>query len=1354
MIRGELFTRYFLDDGIRGMDQYPRVAAADVAAFAEAIREHWAHLEQMLHPSEAETETEFIFPILGRLGWEHLPQQEPGKGRRDIADALLFIDADTKARARPLPTVERFRLGAVVVENEARDTRLDRGSASHEAPSSQILRYLGRAEAQTGGALRWGLLTNGRFWRLYWAQARARAEGFVEIDLPAIVGELSPPVPSGADPQHWLRVFMLLFGGKALVQEGLRGETFLDLALAEGRRYEQQVTEALSRIVFERLYPALVSAIGDAAPDPQPNDQTWRTEVRDASLRLLFRFLFLLYAEDRDLLPVRHDGYRQYGLQPMRDEAAAIVDGTRTVSGQRTTWWPRLTELFGAIANGDTEMGLPPYNGGLFDDREAPLLGRITLPDRTLAELIDALSREAEGRRWINYRDLSVQHLGSIYERLLEREVAADDSGRLELRPSIFARKTTGSYYTPEELVRLILRRAIKPLLAERKEAFAARVEALASDRRPKAERLRSLTAYDPAEAFIRLRVCDPAMGSGHFLVSLVDYLADEVLTAMSEAPTLVTWANPGEPYRSALGSRIERLRDEIRRSAEENGWPVLDEQLDDRHLVRRIILKRVIYGVDLNSMAVELAKLSLWLHSFTVGAPLSFLDHHLRWGDSLFGEFVGPVERELHERYGLVFSQDVAQARQAAAGMARVEELADADIGEVRDSRESFAGVEEATVALRAFLDLTHAARWLIPADDAGALARELLFGGNYGNPVGIAAGEPLAAPREEGRALRRRGGQEIKPAEVQAAARAFVADARALAAERRFFHWEPAFPGVWTEWESATPLGGFDAVIGNPPWDRMKLQEVEWFAARVPSIAHAQRAADRKRLIKELQRRGDPIAADYDRAAFIAESAARVARNCGAYPLLSRGDVNIYSLFVERVLRLVRRDGIVGLLTPIGIGTDKTAARFFSSVTNTKRLGAFISFENRRGWLFPDVHHEDQPTVIVIGGNDREFPRFPYTVKLRAMPAHDALSSLTLSAEECISINPNTGTAPIFRSPRDAEITAGIYRRLPVFIDRREDKPLCVWPVRYLRMFDMTNDSDKFRTAAELEALGAYRVAGQRWEKGNERWLPLYEGKMVFIYNHRYASVRSNPKNISGQGVAVHSTVEQLSDPTFFPTPRYWVAEKDIFYNYYYGLGFNDVCNTNNQRSLISAIVPRSAYGNKLPILYPQDADALVCLPSLCANLNSIVCDYTARQKIQSRNLNKYILEQLPVVPSGTFARRFGAKAAAEIIREDVLHLTYTAHDMAAFARDQGYDGPPFRWDEEDRLRRRARLDALFFHLYGLDREAADYVLGTFPIVKREEEERWGRFRSRELILGYMAALAAGAPDAEVAG
>jgi len=790
----------------------------------------------------------------------------------------------------------------------------------------------------------------------------------------------------------------------------------------------------------------------------------------------------------------------------------------------------------------------------------------------------------------------------------------------------------------------------------------------------------------------------------------------------------------------------------------------VPEEQLDDRHLVRRIILKRVIYGVDLNPMAVELAKLSLWLHSFTVGAPLSFLDHHLRCGDSLFGEFVAPVERDLLKRYGLALSPDVAQARQAAAGMARIEELADADIGEVNSSRESFAGVEEDTGALRAFLNLTQSARWLIPANDATTAARELLFGGSYGNPVSIALGEPLTPPREEGTALRWRG-RELQPAEVHAGAVAFVAEARVLAAERRFLHWEPAFPGVWTEWESAAPAGGFDAVIGNPPWDRMKLQEVEWFAARVPKIAHAQRAADRKRLVKQLQRRSDPIASDYNRAVWTAEAAARVARGCGAYPLLSRGDVNVYSLFVERALRLVRRGGIIGLLVPSGIAADHSAARFFRSISTTGRLASLLDFENRRNTLglepfFPDVDSRFKFCSFVAGGPARRFEHADCAFFKQDALAAEA-EAFALAPEDFAAVNPNTGTSPVFRSQRDAEITLGVYRRLPVLVDRRDDEPVSVWPVGYFTMFHMTNDSDKFRTAEELEQLGAYRVADQRWEKGNERWLPLYEGKMVQAYDHRAASVVVNLDNLNRPAQPSPASDDQHFDPAWCPTPQFWVHARDIA-----GLDdlpailvFKDVTAPTNVRTMIAAFAPRTALGNTLPALLPdttQDteyyrSDAAILL----GNLNSLIFDFVARQKVQGQHLNWYIVEQLPVITAGHCERRFGRKTAAEIIQEDALRLTYTAHDMAPFARDQGYDGPPFRWDEEDRLRRRARLDALFFHLYGLDREATDYVLSTFPIVRREEEQRWGgRFRSRDLILGYMAALAAGAPDAEVAG
>lgn len=1362
MIGGSLLTEFFLREGMAATSEWQALDAAEVADAARDLHRLWQALAAMANPNEATTEAAFIFPVLTHLGWHFLPQQAAGGGRRDIPDALLFRTGADRARAAALRTpADRYPLAAVVVENEARDTPLDRGSGRSGTPASQILRYLALAEPASGGAVRWGLLTNGRLWRLYFHGARSRAEGFIGFDLPALLNGVAMGDAAALD---LFRAFLLLFRRAAHDPTGPGGQTFLDAALAEGRRYEQRITAALSEAVFDRVFPRLVTALAAADPTAAPADPRWRAEVRQAALILLYRLLFVLYAEDRDLLPIRHPGYAAYALRRLRAEAAEVRDRARPVSATLTRWWDDLAALCRAIDAGDASLGLPPYNGGLFTPQAAPLLGRVRLPDATMAELLDDLSREGEAgaRRLINFRDLSVQHLGSIYERLLEFDVVQQGTG-LALRPNPFARKTSGSYYTPEELVRLIIRRAVGPLLDERRARFRAEAERLAHDRRPREQRLAELRRHDPAEAFLSLRVLDPAMGSGHFLVSLVDWLTDETLAAQQEAAALVTWAE----YASPLAATIERIRAHIREQAAAHGWEVREDQLDDRHLVRRIVLKRVIYGADLNPMAVELAKLSLWLHSFTVGAPLSFLDHHLRTGDSLFGEFVHQAEERIAKRGALLIGQAVVQARNAAKGMAIVESLTDADIAEVRQSAATFGGVEEATRPLARFLDLIHAARWLEPdLPDSERRALDYLLDGVLGDPVKIAAGEaPVGGP----------------PGTRQGAERV-LAKARALAEERRFQHWEVAFPGVWEDWESARPRGGFDAVIGNPPWDRIKLQEVEWFAARAPEVAKQQRAADRKKMVAALRKKGGELARDYERAAWAAEAAARVARACGAYPLLSGGDANLYALFVERALRLVRPEGIVGLLVPSGIAADKNAAAFFRSVATTGRLGALFDFENRRTRLgldpfFPDVDSRFKFSALIVGGEQRKFDTAACAFFAQSAAEAEG-QALALTPEDFAAVNPNTGTAPVFRSARDAEITLDIYRRLPVLVDHRTKPPARFWPVRYFTMFHMTSDSGKFRTEAELAALGAYRVAPNRWKRGDEEWVPLYEGKMVQAFDHRAASVVVNPENLNRPAQPEPATDEQHADPNWLPNPQFWVSLSDIDWPQgpRWALAFKDITSPTNARTMIAAAVPFAAFGNKLPLLLPDlpeeprqtgarrerwraECDAILATyrrgaPLLLANLNALPLDYIARQKVQGTTLNLYILEQFPILPLDTFARPIGATTAEAIARDHVLRLTYTAHDMKPFAEDMGHTGPPFPWDAEERLHLRARLDALFFLLYGLDRDAAAYILGTFPIVREEEEHAFGgRFRSRDLILGYMAAFAAGDPETRIA-
>jgi hypothetical protein len=592
---------------------------------------------------------------------------------------------------------------------------------------------------------------------------------------------------------------------------------------------------------------------------------------------MLYRLLFALYAEDRDLLPKRDPNYG--GLSRLRDEVAERIDAGTTLSGRRNAYAHVCAELFTTIDEGDDTLGVPPYNGGLFSDRTpaTELLDRALLPDADFAPLLDRLARtEKDGRRVrINFRDLSVQQLGAIYERLLEYEPIgspkAPDGIQVRLNP--FARKGSGSYYTPDELVSLIIARTVGPLVDERMGAFNELAAKLANDRRSTDARLDELRKIDPAERILDLKVVDPAMGSGHFLVSLVDYLADMVTAAMGEAREAVTWAD----YVSPLVGRLADVWARIRAEADAHKWTVRDDQLADKNLVKRFILKRCVYGVDKNPMAVELAKVALWLHTFTAGAPLSFLDHHLRCGDSLYGEWVRRALDELAARGTLMISDAVRSAEASIAGMALIENLSDADIAEVKASADAYHGVETKTEPLRRFLNFWQAMKWLDPSPNERK-ALQALFDGQFGQPLPIAAGlTPPNSPAgvQNGEGLFIDGaphqlalaGTGVSSVQDYLALTELLARAHALATEQRFLHWQIAFPGVWRNWTSSQPEGGFDAVIGNPPWDRMKMQEVEWFAARAPQVTHQQRAADRKRVIGQMKQAGDPLITAYER-------------------------------------------------------------------------------------------------------------------------------------------------------------------------------------------------------------------------------------------------------------------------------------------------------------------------------------------------------------------------------------------------------------------------------------------------------------------------------------------------------
>ena len=347
---------------------------------------------------------------------------------------------------------------------------------------------------------------------------------------------------------------------------------------------------------------------------------------------------------------------------------------------------------------------------------------------------------------------------------------------------------------------------------------------------------------------------------------------------------------------------------------------------------------------------------------------------------------------------------------------------------------------------------------------------------------------------------------------------------------------------------------------------------------------------------MIAELQKAKDPLAGDFRLASERAAAGARVARGSGDYPLLARGDLNLYSLFVERAMTLVKPDGMVGLLVPSGIASDKMAAPFFKSVATEGRLKALYDFENKKVF-FPDVHASFKFCVFVA--SPRPLPEaakcafYLHAVSEVADPER----CFPLSAADFARVNPNTGTAPIFRSRRDAELTTAIYDRLPVLVDRSSGEAVKTWPVKYTRMFDMTNDSGLFRTRSELEEKeGAWPVGGNRFQSPSGEWVPLYVGRMIHQFDHRAASVHLNEENLHNPALSDDIGAERKADPAFVPTPQYWVPRKEISLpdSVDWTIAFRDIARATDARTVIAAAVPAVGLGNTLPAMSPEGEHA----------------------------------------------------------------------------------------------------------------------------------------------------------------
>ncbi|TVQ32983.1 MAG: hypothetical protein EA376_03985 [Phycisphaeraceae bacterium] len=539
------------------------------------------------------------------------------------------------------------------------------------------------------------------------------------------------------------------------------------------------------------------------------------------------------------------------------------------------------------------------------------------------------------------------------------------------------------------------------------------------------------------------------------------------------------------------------------------------------------------------------------------------------------------------------------------------------------------------------------------------------------------------------------------------------------------RAFDWREEFPEVFRDREP----GGFDAVIGNPPWERMKLQEREFFALSAPQIATASNAATRRRLIAELEKSNPELYASYRQAGAEAEAQYTHCRTCGEYPLTGKGDVNTYSVFAELASRIVSPRGRVGLLVPSGIVSDNTTRHFFGMLAESKRLHIVYDFENKRPY-FEDVHRSFKFCILGFGGAEqtREAPEFVFFAH-DIEELSDAKRRIPLSAADIALMNPNSGTCPVFRTRRDADLTRAVYQRVPVLIRKDGNQVTNYWGIRFQRMFDQTNDAEHFQTPDDLKSK-RYRLEGNRYVKGKHVFLPLYEGKMVQSYDHRASSVELQEANWMRQGQTVRSTDVEHQDSQYVPLPRYWVDQGEALERL--GslpvalLGFKDITSPTNQRTMISSFAPLAGFTNHF-VLVRTDAPARSSC-CLLANFNSYIFDFIARQKIGGVTLNFFIVEQLPVLPPFKYDERCPwspKETLRDWISERVLKLTCTAIDMLPLAEAADFTGGDAeggrlnRWKNQERPELLADLDAAYFILYGIEREDAEYILSTFRVA-----------------------------------
>jgi len=1244
-----------------------------LAVSFDLLRERWEEIRSQLLEDKFDNATlrkRWIIPFLEMFDFKPVFVPSNTKSKSDLEYHISYKgwDSEYAPFIHMVHSVQDF-------------DHKDINSRTHKNKSPQdcLQQFLNTSPHQ------WAILINGKKIRVLRDFYHSITKGFLEFDLEGIF--------ETRDTEQFRVLYRILHrsrfenqyqgtqeieyddeGNPIEIEDNCLLEKFhkksRDTGVKVGNKLRDQVIEAI-----EKLGNGFAE---DHNPEEFQNGKV--KEFYNEILNIIYRLLFLMFAEQKGWLPVRNNIYAHtYSINALREKANL---GNYSQDEEKDLW-EGLRITFRLIADGYLFQNgdkINAFGGQLFSDRKIKTLIQLSLKNKYLLDAIYGLSYFKLDKlvNRINYANLAIDELGSVYESLLDYEpkIALDscqlgnrhiNKGEFYLDGRGSDRKTTGSYYTDSRLVAQLIESALIPVIDK----------AIASKTIP----------AEKAAALLDLKIADIACGSGAFLCA--------ALEKMGERLALI------------------RMGDEERPT---------DEQLRES---KRDVLLKCIYGVDLNPMAIELAKFSLWITASLPDMPLSFLDHKLKCGNSLIGATPALIKKGIPEEAYKPTGSDNPEicaklkkkVKKQLETLSMVNEptaqytmhLGKADGNELLRLREKLnsrkqefsADVEEAEEEYR-HLEKTERQfkEWLM-ADVWTAT----FFIEKTSHDLDK---YPTNATLENLR-------------ENQPVSEELIKKIMQLAKENHFFHFHLEFPEIFEN-------GGFNCLLGNPPWEQVQLEEEEWFSGKDNDIADTKNAAKRTQKIEKLVETNLDLYKSYKIALDVSNKTANYIKLSGTYKFSTFGWLNTYLVFTERADQILSTRGYCGIIIPSGILSDKNSMPLFHYLLRNGKIAEAIDYINTKG-IFPSIDGRTKFCTFTFTGLLDKF----YNTKMSFY--NNEINLLKIANRQIMvnfdslnKISPNTKNCLTVSSDDEYQLIYKIYKNSKIICKDDEENEFVS-----KQMFNISDKADQF--VILNEDIKNQIINNKIVTDGEARFYGVYESKFIHQFDHRFSTFKDSNSEDIASGNSAYVTENNKSIRIYSIYCRYYISKEltERFYNKH-DYSFDAVIATRmissptNERTLIGSFVPKLAFSNSANLILGKDKDSLVIL---LANINSFACDFVCRRRMGGINLNLWNLNQLPIIDQSSISNK-----TKEKIIENTVRLSNTSDDLKDFFNDYSIIREA-GWNKNQRFQLQCELDAIFFQLYLLNKDDIEIILETFPSIKKKDEEKYMSFRTKETIL-----------------